>query len=131
MGSRHKPLVTSLIPHEQLGDFHRCWLDVARVAPNSGVDIADIVKLKAPPNWLTTMQDGEETFRRLNHSRLGLTAWEWQIVTEIVSGASNTDIAVKLAISEKDVKRHLSDIYDKLGVSNRLELALRLAELQE
>ena len=57
-------------------------------------------------------------------SAYDLTSRERQIVAEIRAGASNKDIASKLAISEETVKRHLSNIYDKIGVSTRLELAL-------
>ena len=42
----------------------------------------------------------------------------------ILAGCSNNDIATKFKISEKTVKHHLTNIFDKLGVSNRLELAL-------
>ena len=35
-----------------------------------------------------------------------------------------TDIALKFSLSEQTVKHHLTNIFDKLGVSNRLELAL-------
>lgn len=55
---------------------------------------------------------------------LGLTARERQVVAAIVVGCSNADIAQKFAISSKTVKHHLTKVYDKLGVSNRLELAL-------
>jgi two-component system nitrate/nitrite response regulator NarL len=41
-----------------------------------------------------------------------------------VSGRSNKEIAAKLSISEDTVKHHLSNIFDKAGVSNRLELAI-------
>jgi two-component system, NarL family, nitrate/nitrite response regulator NarL len=57
-------------------------------------------------------------------TRLGLTPRERQIISEITAGATNRDIAVKLSISEQTAKRHLSNIYNKLGVFNRLELAL-------
>jgi len=53
-----------------------------------------------------------------------LTARERQIVREILSGSANKDIAQAFHLSEGTVKRHLSNIYTKLGVSNRLELAL-------
>src|SRR5229473_3328063 len=43
-------------------------------------------------------------------------------------GLSNREIASKLAISEETVKRHLSNIYSKLGVSSRLELAVLASE---
>jgi DNA-binding NarL/FixJ family response regulator len=53
-----------------------------------------------------------------------LTARERQIVREILAGAANRDIAQNFHLSEGTVKRHLSNIYTKLGVANRLELAL-------
>ena len=53
-----------------------------------------------------------------------LTPRELEIVAKIVFGYTNKDIAKELAISEETVKRHLTNIFDKLGVSNRLELAL-------
>jgi len=46
------------------------------------------------------------------------------IVANVVAGLSNKEMALKLAISEETVKHHLTHIYDKLGVSSRLELAL-------
>ncbi len=54
----------------------------------------------------------------------GLTPRELEIVAEIVAGGANKDIAQKFSISEETVKRHLTNIFNKLGVSNRLELAL-------
>jgi two-component system, NarL family, nitrate/nitrite response regulator NarL len=53
-----------------------------------------------------------------------LTPRELQIVTAVVEGATNKDIAGMLDVREQTVKNHLSAIFDKLGVSNRLELAL-------
>ena len=54
----------------------------------------------------------------------GLTSRELDIVSAIKAGHSNREIAAKLRISEETVKRHLSNIYGKLGVSSRLELAV-------
>jgi two-component system, NarL family, nitrate/nitrite response regulator NarL len=54
----------------------------------------------------------------------GLTAREREIVCAIVSAYQNKEIAERFAISEKTVKRHLTNIFNKVGVSNRLELAL-------
>jgi two-component system nitrate/nitrite response regulator NarL len=53
-----------------------------------------------------------------------LTKRELQLVAAIVGGSSNKDIAQELSLSEQTVKNHLSNIFDKVGVSNRLELAL-------
>jgi len=57
-------------------------------------------------------------------NNFGLTPRELEVVAVIAGGYSNSDIAVKLSISEKTVKHHLTNIFEKLGVSNRLELAL-------
>ena len=54
---------------------------------------------------------------------LGLTPRELQMVSAVVAGCSNGDIAEKFSISTKTVKHHLTNIFDKLGVSNRIELA--------
>ncbi|MBS1813905.1 MAG: response regulator transcription factor [Acidobacteria bacterium] len=54
----------------------------------------------------------------------GLTPREMEVVSAIVEGCSNKDIAKQYTISEETVKRHLSNIFDKTGVSTRLELAL-------
>jgi DNA-binding NarL/FixJ family response regulator len=54
----------------------------------------------------------------------GMTPRERQIVAAVLSGYSNRDIAQKLSISDQTVKNHLTSIYDKVGVSSRLELAL-------
>ena len=54
----------------------------------------------------------------------GLTPRELEVVNSIVEGCSNKDIAKVFTISEETVKRHLSNIFDKTGVSTRLELAL-------
>jgi DNA-binding NarL/FixJ family response regulator len=56
--------------------------------------------------------------------RFGITNRESDIVGAVVSGYTNRDIAEKFSISEQTVKHHLRNIFDKLGVSNRLELAL-------
>jgi two-component system nitrate/nitrite response regulator NarL len=54
----------------------------------------------------------------------GLTSREIEVVTLITEGCTNKDIATQFGISEETVKRHLTNIFNKLGVGNRLELAL-------
>jgi len=56
--------------------------------------------------------------------KLGLTPRELEIVSAVVAGYANREIAEYFKISEDTVKHHLSNIFDKLGVSTRLELAL-------
>jgi two-component system, NarL family, nitrate/nitrite response regulator NarL len=56
--------------------------------------------------------------------KFGLTRREIEIISGVVAGFTNKDIAEHFKISEDTVKHHLSNIFDKLGVSTRLELAL-------
>jgi DNA-binding NarL/FixJ family response regulator len=53
-----------------------------------------------------------------------LTPRELDIVSAVVAGYANKEIAQHFRISEDTVKHHLSNIFDKVGVSTRLELAL-------
>jgi len=69
-------------------------------------------------------------------SRFGLTPRQLEITSAVVSGCSNKEIAKRFALSEDTVKHHLTNIFDKVGASNRLELALfavhhRVLEIQE
>jgi len=62
--------------------------------------------------------------RGVRQKKFGLTPRELEIVSAVVAGYSNKEIAEYFKISEDTVKHHLSNIFDKLGVSTRLELAL-------
>jgi len=54
----------------------------------------------------------------------GLTPRELEIISNIFVGHSNKQVGQELSISERTVKHHLTNIFTKVGVSNRLELAL-------
>lgn len=57
-------------------------------------------------------------------NRFGLTSRELEVTSLVAQGCSNKDISRKLAISEATVKRHLTNVFNKVGMSTRLELAL-------
>jgi DNA-binding NarL/FixJ family response regulator len=83
------------------------WLD-GRPVQNLVQVLRDLAAQTAPPS--------RKTF--------GLTGRELEVVTLITEGSTNKHIAVSFGISEETVKRHLTNIFNKLGVGNRLELAL-------
>ncbi|MEZ5294439.1 MAG: response regulator transcription factor [Vicinamibacterales bacterium] len=55
---------------------------------------------------------------------VALTPRELQVVAALVGGASNAAIAGNLGLRPQTIKNRLSTIFDKVGVSSRLELAL-------
>jgi DNA-binding NarL/FixJ family response regulator len=64
-----------------------------------------------------------EAARRRSRA-FGLTLREIDIVRAVVVGRTNREIAQQSFISENTVKRHLQHIFNKLGASNRLEVAI-------
>jgi DNA-binding NarL/FixJ family response regulator len=70
---------------------------------------------------ITTMKSQDSVGERV---RDRLTPKEMQIVALIVQGCKNKDIALQLNTKEQVIKNYLRNIYDKTGVSDRLELAL-------
>ena len=55
-----------------------------------------------------------------------LTSRELMVAEQVAHGASNREIAQALNITERTVKAHLSAIFDKLGVRDRVQLALAM-----
>jgi DNA-binding CsgD family transcriptional regulator len=70
-------------------------------------------------NGRTVLRDRWHTFAE----RYGLTHRELQIAWQAAAGRSNRHIATDLGISELTVKTHLKNIFKKVGVSSRTELA--------
>jgi len=78
--------------------------------------MSDLLEFKDKPKHF-----GERIQRSLHFN---LTKREMEIIASVVIGKSNRHIANKFDISEQTVKHHMTSIFDKLGVYNRLELAL-------
>ncbi|MCE7070896.1 LuxR C-terminal-related transcriptional regulator [Dyadobacter sp. CY351] len=62
----------------------------------------------------------------MNLNTVGLTTREKEIVRLIKVGKTYKVIADELFISERTVSKHVQNIFEKLGVSNRVELLNRL-----
>jgi two-component system nitrate/nitrite response regulator NarL len=100
--------------------------------------LKSIRKVHAGEFWLDRLTTAE-VIRKLAKkgvsnapsSRLGvrdqssaLSQREREIVVLVAQGFKNKEMAERMFISEQTVKNHLHNIFDKLGVSDRLELAL-------
>jgi DNA-binding NarL/FixJ family response regulator len=53
-----------------------------------------------------------------------LTRREREVIARVVAGCANKDIAREFSVSQETVKHHLTRIFDKVGATNRVELAL-------
>jgi DNA-binding NarL/FixJ family response regulator len=89
------------------GEF---WLDSHTVA-------AVVRQFSAPPSTPARYERGVR-------ERSPLSQREREIVGLVAQGFKNKEIAERMFISEQTVKNHLHNIFDKLGVADRLELAL-------
>jgi ATP/maltotriose-dependent transcriptional regulator MalT len=59
----------------------------------------------------------------------GLTKREHQILAVAATGATNAEIAAELVIAPGTVKKHLDNIYGKLGAANRTEAVTRTLDV--
>jgi DNA-binding NarL/FixJ family response regulator len=75
-----------------------------------------------PPQLVVAESHDEDAVGRRVRDRL--TPKEMRIVALIVQGCKNREIAIRLKTTEQVIKNYLRSIYDKTGVSDRLELAL-------
>ncbi|HLY42766.1 MAG TPA: response regulator transcription factor [Terracidiphilus sp.] len=76
----------------------------------------------APPQLMMPESPEEDMVGARVRDRL--TPKEMRIVALIVQGCKNREIALRLKTTEQVIKNYLRSIYDKTGVSDRLELAL-------
>jgi two-component system, NarL family, nitrate/nitrite response regulator NarL len=97
-----------------------------------------IMSVMAGKYWLgqSLMTDFIETVRPLigaskatgGKLSYGLTPREREVLTLVSAGCANKEIAHRCAVSEETVKHHLTRIFDKVGASNRTELAMIAAQ---
>jgi two-component system, NarL family, nitrate/nitrite response regulator NarL len=97
----------------------------------SALLLKSIRKVHSGEIWLDNRMTSEviDAFKKSSDSGVRrekplLSPREREIVQLVAQGFRNREIAEKLFISEQTVKNHLHNIFDKLGVSDRLELAL-------
>jgi DNA-binding NarL/FixJ family response regulator len=88
------------------------WLD-------SNTTAAVIRQFASPAEFPPPANNGKSS-----RERAQLSQREREIIILIAQGYKNKEIAEKMFITEQTVKNHLHNVFDKLGVSDRLELAL-------
>src|SRR5262245_11137866 len=95
-----------------------------------------ITRVMAGQYWLgrTLVADLMAAVRPLIQSAgtdasVSFTPRERQVLTLVMAGHANKEIARQCAVSEETVKHHLTRMFDKVGASNRAELSLRATKL--
>ena len=113
-GIVHKDVPTSLI-EKSVMKVHagEIWLD-------SNTTAAVMRKFASPSDPTAPVGPNGKAPRE----RAQLSQREREIIILIAQGYKNKEIAEKMFITEQTVKNHLHNVFDKLGVSDRLELAL-------
>jgi two-component system, NarL family, nitrate/nitrite response regulator NarL len=102
-------LIEKSLEKVQAGEI---WLD-------SGTTAAVIRQFASPGDFPSSHPNG-----KTSRERAQLSQREREIIVLIAQGYKNKEIAEKMFITEQTVKNHLHNVFDKLGVSDRLELAL-------
>jgi DNA-binding NarL/FixJ family response regulator len=95
-----------------------CSFIVKRVDPR---DLASALRQAADGTVFQTLGVGESSDNVAREA--GITDSEIRVLQALAQGRSNKQIASELFIAEQTVKFHLTNIYRKLGVSNRTEAA--------
>jgi DNA-binding NarL/FixJ family response regulator len=75
-------------------------------------------------NWVIEAYRAQAAQLTSPRNRVSLSPKEIQIISGVTQGLRNKDIAQEVGTTEQVVKNYLRKVYDKLGVSDRLELAL-------
>ncbi len=105
---------------------------VALVVTNQGVWVGQELLAKVLGGTFKALQQRVEhdRYQHSDYLRL-LTERERGVALAVARGATNKEVARQLDITERTVKAHLSAIFKKLAVRDRLQLILKLAPVAE
>lgn len=98
---------------------------VALVVANGGLWVGQSMLQRLLGSTSRSLGQPEKTAKNDEWTRL-VSERELQVARLVAEGASNKEIARQLSISERTVKAHLSSIFEKLAVRDRLQLSLKV-----
>ena len=105
---------------------------VALVVSNQGVWVGQELLAKVLGGTFKALQQrGEVSDYQYSECLEQLTERERGVALAVAKGATNKEVARQLDITERTVKAHLSAIFKKLTVRDRLQLILKLAPVSE
>ncbi len=105
---------------------------MALVVTNQGIWVGQELLAKVLGGSFKTLQQRHQgaSFQYSEYLEL-LTERERGVALAVARGATNKEVARQLDITERTVKAHLSAIFKKLAVRDRLQLILKLAPIAE
>ena len=101
-----KPILQDILINENIPQFSRIFIKE--------------LLLNDEPN-----QFGEPTERKQNADGSGISAREKEVLSLMSYGDSNREMAVKLSVSESTIKTHITNIFTKLQVNNRVQAIMQ------
>lgn len=122
-GRRELPLIERCF---QLGAAgYLCKLNVSCAALVGAVERVARGEWLVPPELVSPVQAPQSQEPGARTSPLDrLTLREREVLGLVAAGADNLQISARLGITERTVKAHVSNLYRKLGVQNRVEMAM-------
>ena len=102
---------------------------VALVVGNGGLWVGQSILRRLVGGTSRVLAARTERPPRVDWATL-LSEREVQVARLVAGGASNREVAEQLSITERTVKAHLSAIFEKLGLRDRLQLSLRINGVQ-
>jgi two-component system nitrate/nitrite response regulator NarP len=130
--SDHKPVVLLTASLDDHGFAEALSLKVDGVVlktSDPGLLIDCLDQVREGGDWIDPALRERATAVRDGTSRVALSPRERELVGLVRQGLRNRDIAERLGVTEGTVKVYLHSVFEKTGVANRTELAIRAPEL--
>ena len=118
--------------HRLIRDFFGTELGaLLPVELQAGLDGSDVFVLRQGPLKLTVERSDDLLLLRETHPKVELTAREKEVLSWVARGKTNAEIATLLWLAPSTVRKHLENVYAKLGVNTRTAAVARFLGLLE
>lgn len=97
---------------------HESWIPYLRAIMNDDLQIDELLATQILKEFTTETKDPYE-----RHTLAKLSNREYEILSWVAKGLTNKEISLQLEISEHTVKNHLKNLFQKLQLNNRVQLA--------
>ena len=99
---------------------------VALVVENGGLWVGQSLLQRLVGATSRALATGQKSAQQGNDWLRSLTEREVEVARLVAGGSSNREVAEQLAVTERTVKAHLTTIFEKLAIRDRLQLSLKV-----